>query len=165
MVSWHSCGQYHFIFQKLLTKCEFLCVTLAGQLALALCTLQRLISGCYHCKFVSEGGRRMKSGSPFHLCAEYCASLVWWSLAGLSFLEKFIISYVAVEEGAKLGEMNKLLKCSQMQYRCKSELFAWQSFFILILRTECLIFISLNISIKSPFATSIHHLCFHSCII
>lgn len=78
----------------------------------------------------------------------------------------FIISCVSIGEEPKLGgaKGKELLKCSQMQHRCKTELFACQSFFILFLRTECLIFISVNISIKSPFATSIYHLQFPPCI-
>lgn len=48
------------------------------------------------------------------------------------FLKKFIISRVTIGEEAELGEAKgkELLRCSLMSYRCKSELFACQSFFI-----------------------------------
>jgi len=109
----------------------------------------------------------MKSAPRFHFCAGCCTPLGWCSVWQVCpFLKKFIISCVTIGEKAEVVETKgrELLKCSQMSYRCKSELFPCQSFFILCLRTECLIFISLNISIKPPFATNIYHLHFTPCI-
>lgn len=66
---------------------------------------------------------------------------VVWQLC--LFLNNIIFSFITIGEEAKLGEAKgkKLLKCSQMHYCCKRQLFSCQSFFLLFLRTECLMFI------------------------
>lgn len=115
---------------------EFLCVTPARQLTLALC------AGC---------------------CTPVVCLAVWQLCP---FLKNTISGFITIGEEAKLGEAKskELLECLQMHYCCKRELFPCQSFFLLFLRTECLVFILLNISKKPPFATRIYHLYFPPCI-
>lgn len=86
--------------------------------------------------------------APLYWGSHSCSLLfALWQLC--PFLKNIIFSFITIGEEAKLREAKgkELLECSQMHCHCKRELFSchFPAFFHLFLRTECLMFIQLNI--------------------